>query len=163
VPHSNGVNFETVQPVADIREEIALVQRETERMLARAAIPASLPPLGHLLYLHRYDEVLGTRGETGIGQLLGEVFTRAVWLLEKLGQGSGQEVELVHAVRTLVESFEHAASSLNLNREELISVLDRIQSDRNQLPMIRGAAAGGLARHAISPQRGETCQPGVER
>lgn len=37
-------NFETVQPIADIREEIALVQRETERMLSRAAIPVSLPP-----------------------------------------------------------------------------------------------------------------------
>lgn len=37
-------NFETVLPIADIQEEIALVRRETERMLARAAIPISLPP-----------------------------------------------------------------------------------------------------------------------
>jgi hypothetical protein len=37
-------NFETVQPIADIREEIVLVQRETERLLSRAAIPVSMPP-----------------------------------------------------------------------------------------------------------------------
>lgn len=37
-------NFETVPAIADIQEEIALVQRETQRMLARAAIPQSLSP-----------------------------------------------------------------------------------------------------------------------
>ena len=104
--------------------------------------------LGHLLYLYRYDEVLGTQGAAGLGQLLGDVFTRSVWLLEKLGQTSGEESRLVPAIRTLVESFELAASSVDLNREELVSVLQRVQSDRNQLPMIRGAAAGGLANLA---------------
>ena len=101
--------------------------------------------LGHLLYLYRYDEVLGTQGTNPLGTLLGEVFTRAVWLLEKLGQASGQEAKLVRSIRTLVESFELAAASVDLNREELIAVLSRVQHDRNQLPMIRGAAAGGLA------------------
>jgi MoxR-like ATPase len=36
-------NFETVHPIADIGEEMALVQRETDKLLARAGIPAALP------------------------------------------------------------------------------------------------------------------------
>ncbi|MGL5081797.1 MAG: ATP-binding protein [Microcoleaceae cyanobacterium] len=38
------LNFETVHPIADIRQEIELVQRETDQLLARAEIPASLTP-----------------------------------------------------------------------------------------------------------------------
>ena len=36
-------NFETIPPIADIRDEMALVQRETDQMLRRANIPAGLP------------------------------------------------------------------------------------------------------------------------
>src|SRR5438094_530848 len=36
-------NFETVQPIADIKQEMALVQRETDKLLIRAGIPASIP------------------------------------------------------------------------------------------------------------------------
>lgn len=35
-------NFETLQPISDLQKEIELVQRETNRMLEQAAIPASL-------------------------------------------------------------------------------------------------------------------------
>src|SRR6516164_2030154 len=35
-------NFETVHPIADLREEMALVQRETDKLLRRAGVPASL-------------------------------------------------------------------------------------------------------------------------
>lgn len=37
-------NFETVPPIAEIRRELELVQRETTRMLARAGIPVMLGP-----------------------------------------------------------------------------------------------------------------------
>jgi MoxR-like ATPase len=37
-------NFETVHPIADIREEMALVQRETDKLLARAGVPTMLTP-----------------------------------------------------------------------------------------------------------------------
>jgi MoxR-like ATPase len=37
-------NFETVAPIADIRQEIALVQREADRMLGRAGIPITVAP-----------------------------------------------------------------------------------------------------------------------
>src|SRR4029079_12659006 len=36
-------NFETVQPIGDIADELALVARETGRLLDRAGIPARLP------------------------------------------------------------------------------------------------------------------------
>jgi len=36
-------NFETVQPIADIRDEMQLVQRETGKMLEQAGIPLRLP------------------------------------------------------------------------------------------------------------------------
>lgn len=37
-------NFETIPPIANIRDEMDLVQRETDRMLKHANIPAGLPP-----------------------------------------------------------------------------------------------------------------------
>jgi MoxR-like ATPase len=36
-------NFETVQPIADIRQEMALVQQQSDRLLEQAGIPLSLP------------------------------------------------------------------------------------------------------------------------
>jgi len=37
-------NFETVHPISDLNEEMALVQRETDRLLKRAGVSATLPP-----------------------------------------------------------------------------------------------------------------------
>lgn len=37
-------NFETVPPIGDVRLEMALVQRETERLLERAGVPLAIPP-----------------------------------------------------------------------------------------------------------------------
>jgi MoxR-like ATPase len=37
-------NFETVHPIEDIRQEMDLVQRESEKMLRRAQVPVSLGP-----------------------------------------------------------------------------------------------------------------------
>ncbi len=37
-------NFETVHPIADLEQEMALVQRQTDKLLARAAVPITLPP-----------------------------------------------------------------------------------------------------------------------
>ena len=39
-----SINFETVHPIPDLREEMALVQRETDKLLGRAGIPQTLPP-----------------------------------------------------------------------------------------------------------------------
>ena len=37
-------NFETIPPISNLRQELDLVQRETDRLLARANIPHTLPP-----------------------------------------------------------------------------------------------------------------------
>lgn len=37
-------NFETVQPLANLQDEMALVQRETSRLLLQAGVPLTLPP-----------------------------------------------------------------------------------------------------------------------
>ncbi|KAB8143743.1 AAA family ATPase [Chloroflexia bacterium SDU3-3] len=37
-------NFETIPPIQDIRQEMRLVQRETERLLQRSGVPVALPP-----------------------------------------------------------------------------------------------------------------------
>jgi MoxR-like ATPase len=37
-------NFETIPPIDDLRSELDLVRRETDRLLARAGIPVSIPP-----------------------------------------------------------------------------------------------------------------------
>jgi MoxR-like ATPase len=37
-------NFETIPPITNLPQEMALVQRETDRLLARARVPVTLPP-----------------------------------------------------------------------------------------------------------------------
>lgn len=37
-------NFETIPPIADLKQEMALIRRETDRMLQHAQIPLTLPP-----------------------------------------------------------------------------------------------------------------------
>jgi MoxR-like ATPase len=37
-------NFETIPAIQDIREELALVERETAKLLSRAGVPKTLPP-----------------------------------------------------------------------------------------------------------------------
>src|SRR5262245_60240597 len=37
-------NFETVHPIPDLKQEMDLVQRETDKLLRRAGVPVTLPP-----------------------------------------------------------------------------------------------------------------------
>lgn len=61
-------NFETVQPIADLNQEMALVQREAEKMLARAEVPATLPPEMTELLVTTFHELRG--GQTADGKAL---------------------------------------------------------------------------------------------
>src|SRR5207302_10894660 len=61
-------NFETVHPIGDLREEMALVQRETDRLLGRAGIPVSLPPQMTELLVTTFHELRS--GQSGEGQAL---------------------------------------------------------------------------------------------
>ena len=58
-------NFETVQPIPDLQEEMALVQRETERMLGRANIPVTLPPDMTELLVTTFHELRTSKTSAG--------------------------------------------------------------------------------------------------
>jgi hypothetical protein len=98
--------------------------------------------LGHLLYLYRYDVVLQTAGHGEIGALVTQAYQRGLWLLEGLGQVSGQDAELLEGLRALRETFERCEQSLTLDRAELLQVLGRIGSNRGQRPLVRGGVSG---------------------
>ena len=74
-------NFETVQPIANLSEELALVQRETDRLLERSGIPMGLPPEMTELLVTTFHEL--RHGQSGEGQAL-ETLTTAMSTAEAI-------------------------------------------------------------------------------
>jgi MoxR-like ATPase len=66
-------NFETVQPIADLQQEMALVQRETNRLLQRAGVPVTLPPDMTELLVTTFHEL--RLGQTAEGQAVSTMTT----------------------------------------------------------------------------------------
>jgi MoxR-like ATPase len=66
-------NFETVQPIADLNQEMALVQRETDKLLKRAGVPVTLPPDMTELLVTTFHEL--RRGQTADGQAISSLTT----------------------------------------------------------------------------------------
>ncbi len=58
-------NFETVHPIADIRDEMALVQRETDKLLARAGVPTMLTPDMTEILVVAFHELRNAKEEGG--------------------------------------------------------------------------------------------------
>jgi MoxR-like ATPase len=57
-------NFETIPPINDVRQELALVQRQTDQLLAQANIPVVLPPdLTEVLVTTFHELRTGMTGE----------------------------------------------------------------------------------------------------
>lgn len=77
-------NFETVHPIADLREEMALVQRETDKLLHRAGVPASLPPEMTEVLVTTFHDL--RTGQSGEGQAL-ETLTTAMSTAEAVATG----------------------------------------------------------------------------
>jgi hypothetical protein len=100
--------------------------------------------LGHLLYLYRYDEVLGTVGQGDLGGLVVEVFDRGLWLLESLGRIEDRNTQLLDCMKILLETFERCRSSLSLNLQNFIDILGRILKDSSQTAILCGASLGVL-------------------
>ena len=102
-------NFETVHPIEDLSEEMSLVQRETEKMLRRAAVPVTLRPEITELLVTTFHEL--RRGKTGDGSAL-EPLTTAMSTAEAVSTGyaagihayyyGGGAVEPEHLVHHLV-------------------------------------------------------------
>jgi hypothetical protein len=120
----------------------ALFVRTQELIRADGTFFAVTAALAHLLYLYRYDAVLQTAGQGKVGGLLAETYARSVWLLETLGQVAGQDTALIEGVVNLRETLERCEQSLALDRGELLQVLGRLTADRQQRPLVRGAALG---------------------
>ena len=104
-------NFETVHPIADLADEMALVQRESDRMLRRADVPVSLRPEITELLVTTFHELRA--GKTAEGNAL-EPLTTALSTAEAVSAsiaagihayyyGKG-EVEPEHLVQHLVGS-----------------------------------------------------------
>jgi Family of unknown function (DUF5682) len=131
--------------LAGLTEQAAtLLQRLQERIRSDGDFFTVSKALGHLLYLYRYDLVLETAGLASIGGLLAETFDRCLSLLESLGQVAGRDKELIDSVRTLRETFDRCAGSLQFNREEVVQIFTRVGDDSGQTPQLRGAAVGAL-------------------
>ena len=102
-------NFETVHPIADLAEEMALVQRESDRLLRRAEVPVSLRPEITELLVTTFRELRA--GKTADGNAL-EPLTTAMSTAEAVSAGFAAgihayyygegEVEPEHLVQHLV-------------------------------------------------------------
>lgn len=77
-------NFETVQPIGQIADEMALVQRETDRLLSRSGIPRGLPPEVTELLVTTFHEL--RTGQSAEGQAL-EPLTTAMSTAEAISTG----------------------------------------------------------------------------
>ncbi|MGF1493723.1 MAG: AAA family ATPase [Microcoleaceae cyanobacterium] len=67
------LNFETVHPIADIRQEMELVQRETEQLLTQAEIPVTLQPELTEILVTTFHEL--RQGKTAEGKALESLST----------------------------------------------------------------------------------------
>jgi MoxR-like ATPase len=104
-------NFETVHPIVNLTDEMALVQRETDKLLKRAEIPVALKPDIVELLVTTFHEL--RNGKTGDGKAL-EPLTTAMSTAEAVSTAyaagihafyyGDSEVEPGHLVQHLVGS-----------------------------------------------------------
>jgi MoxR-like ATPase len=104
-------NFETVQPIVSLDDEMALVQRESEKLLKRAEITISLKPEVIELLVTTFHELRA--GQTGDGKAI-EPLTTAMSTAEAVSTAyaaglhayyyGAREVEPAHLVQHLVGS-----------------------------------------------------------
>jgi hypothetical protein len=95
--------------------------------------------LGHLLYLYRFDEALGTAGSAEQGVLLEEAFERGVWLLTGVSDGDPGTIQ---GVAQLLETWRRCQE--RLTDRALRDVLAALAHDKARAPALRGAAVGAL-------------------
>ena len=104
-------NFETVQPIVSLTDEMALVQRETDKLLARADIPVALKPDIVELLVTTFHEL--RNGQTSDGKAI-DTLTTAMSTAEAVSTAyaagihayyyGSSEVEPAHLVQHLAGS-----------------------------------------------------------
>lgn len=98
--------------------------------------------LADLLFLYRFDAILGTSQHTDVGHVLKITFHRALLMLEMLGAVKGQDKALLDGIQALTESYERCTALLGIDRADFAAVFERIAADNSQTPLARGAATG---------------------
>ncbi|WP_437193292.1 DUF5682 family protein [Planctomicrobium sp. SH527] len=99
---------------------------------------------GHLFYLFCHDEALGTTQFPKIGELLNVAFGRTLWVLESLGQSTGDAQKQLRGMCAVLDAWQRANTIISLSREDFSAILHRVENDSRKPPLIRGAAAGIL-------------------
>jgi hypothetical protein len=99
--------------------------------------------LATLLYVYRYDDVLGSAGLSGAGEILAEAYDRALWLIESCGARQGEEPGVVFAIRALRDTLERCGEALALDRGEFVTILRRAAA-ASHWATFRGALTGAL-------------------
>jgi hypothetical protein len=130
--------------LAGVDECLDLADKLVELIRQEANFLSLARSIHHLLYLYRYDEVLGTAKQAHIAELLAEAFQRGLWLLDSLGTPTGDEDLLLKGLGNLLEAYERSGQLLAPYRSQFIQILDRVSQDVRQLPSIRGGAIGAL-------------------
>ncbi|HEX5270321.1 MAG TPA: AAA family ATPase, partial [Gemmataceae bacterium] len=113
-------NFETVHPIADLADEMALVQRETDKLLRRAGVPTSIPAEMTEVLVTTFHELRA--GQTVDGDAL-ETLTTAMSTAEAISTGyaaglhawyyGGGPVRADHVVQHLIgTALKDAADDL---------------------------------------------------
>lgn len=100
--------------------------------------------LNTLLFLYRFDQVLGTSKHTNVGQLLSDTFTHGVWLLQTLGVVQDRDKELLDGLKALQETYERCGDILKIGRDEFVELFMSISHDDTQTPVMRGGVSGVL-------------------
>jgi MoxR-like ATPase len=101
-------NFETVHPIEDIKQEMDLVQRETDKMLRRAQIPVSLKPDITEILVTTFHELRA--GKTADGSAL-EPLTTAMSTAEAVSTGYAAGIHAYYYAQGSVEP-EHLVHHL---------------------------------------------------
>jgi Family of unknown function (DUF5682) len=86
--------------------------------------------------------VLGTVGDATAGRLLAAAHARLLWLLDPGGGAVPPEDDGVEAIAQAVEILERSGEQLDLDRDELLGVLERLDADDQASPGLRGGAIG---------------------
>lgn len=100
-------NFETVLPISSFDEEMALVKRETDRLFARASIPATLPAPVLEVLVTSFRELRS--GKTREGQAL-DALSTAMSTAESIAVGfsAGAHAHYFHSAEATPEHLVHA-------------------------------------------------------
>ncbi|HXN76257.1 MAG TPA: DUF5682 family protein, partial [Gemmatimonadaceae bacterium] len=97
--------------------------------------------LNALLYLYRYDDVLGSARQAAAASLLHEAYQRGLWLVESLS-GTQIRQDTPEGIKLLRETLERCPA-LGLDREEFVEVFSRVAANAVS-PTLRGASVGVL-------------------